>query len=180
MSLSGGKLAGGNPTEKRVENDYYATDPLAVEMLLERYSFVGKRLLEPCVGSGNIAEAVSKYYNKDKKTEKQIDGIDIVDRGYKGTIVQDFLTYEPSSLYDGVITNPPYSLAKEFVEKSMEVVKKRTSSNVSESSILESEKREDLFRKYPPKYVYVFRNRMATWKMDWLEIQKQEENGQQR
>lgn len=165
MSLSGGKLAGGNPTEKRVENDYYATDPLAVEMLLERYSFVGKRLLEPCVGSGNIAEAVSKYYNKDKKTEKQIDGIDIVDRGYKGTIVQDFLTYEPSSLYDGVITNPPYSLAKEFVEKSMEVVKKNGQvAMFLKIQFLESEKREDLFIKYPPKYVYVFRNRMATWK----------------
>ena len=28
---------------------------------------------------------------------------------------------------------------------------------------LESAKRKELFEKPPPKYVYVFRNRMATW-----------------
>ena len=28
---------------------------------------------------------------------------------------------------------------------------------------LEGQKREQLFKKYPPKYIYVFRNRMATW-----------------
>ena len=28
---------------------------------------------------------------------------------------------------------------------------------------LEGQKRKELFEKYPPKYIYVFRNRMATW-----------------
>lgn len=28
---------------------------------------------------------------------------------------------------------------------------------------LEGAKRKELFDKYPPKYIYVFRNRMATW-----------------
>ena len=28
---------------------------------------------------------------------------------------------------------------------------------------LEGTKRKELFEKYPPKYIYVFRNRMATW-----------------
>ena len=32
QTLSGGKLAGGNPENGRVENDYYATNPKAVEM----------------------------------------------------------------------------------------------------------------------------------------------------
>ena len=27
MSLAGGKIAGGNPKNGRVENDFYATDP---------------------------------------------------------------------------------------------------------------------------------------------------------
>ena len=27
MVLSGGKLAGGNPKKKRVDNDFYATNP---------------------------------------------------------------------------------------------------------------------------------------------------------
>lgn len=29
---------------------------------------------------------------------------------------------------------------------------------------LEGSKRKSFFEKYPPKYIYVFRNRMATWK----------------
>ena len=37
--LAGGKLAGGNPENGRVENDYYATNPKAVEMLLTNYTF---------------------------------------------------------------------------------------------------------------------------------------------
>ena len=32
-TLSGGKLAGGNPKNDRVENDFYATNPKAVEIL---------------------------------------------------------------------------------------------------------------------------------------------------
>ena len=38
-ALSGGKLAGGNPKNKRVKNDFYATDPKAVEMLMKKYQF---------------------------------------------------------------------------------------------------------------------------------------------
>lgn len=37
--LAGAKLAGGNPENERVENDYYATNPEAVKMLLSKYDF---------------------------------------------------------------------------------------------------------------------------------------------
>ena len=37
MSLAGGKLAGGNPKNDRVENDFYATNPKAVTMLMNAY-----------------------------------------------------------------------------------------------------------------------------------------------
>ena len=50
MSLAGSKLAGGNPKNDRVENDFYATDPLAVEKLLIAYSGIDGDILEPCVG----------------------------------------------------------------------------------------------------------------------------------
>ena len=51
MSLQGAKLAGGNPENKRVENDYYATNPEAVRMLLKSYHGFDKikTILEPCV-----------------------------------------------------------------------------------------------------------------------------------
>lgn len=50
--MAGGKLAGGNPKNGRVENDYYATNPKAVEMLLTNYTFDAATILEPYMGNG--------------------------------------------------------------------------------------------------------------------------------
>ena len=59
--LQGSKLAGGNPKNERVEHDFYATDPVAVEKLLRQYSINGTEVLEPCIGNGNIANFLSLY-----------------------------------------------------------------------------------------------------------------------
>ena len=66
--MQGAKLAGGNPENGRVDNDFYATDPAAVDKLFAALDRVGKYLvkpksfLEPCVGNGNIADRVLKIY----------------------------------------------------------------------------------------------------------------------
>lgn len=51
--LAGGKLTGGNPEHGRVENDYYATNPKAVEMLLTNYAFDATTILEPKIKKGD-------------------------------------------------------------------------------------------------------------------------------
>ena len=116
--LAGGKLAGGNPENGRVENDYYATNPKAVEMLLTNYTFDAATILEPCVGGGHIANAINNFF----ANQRVITGLDLVDRGYPNTIVQDFLTWETDRKFEGIITNPPFSLAQEFIEKGMELL----------------------------------------------------------
>ena len=159
-TLSGGKLAGGNPENGRVENDFYATNPVAVEMLLNKYSFKGTTILEPCVGEGHIAEAIKEFTDN----EVQITGLDLIDRGYPNTIVQNFLTWNTVKKFDVIITNPPFSLAQEFIEKSMTLLKDNGQMAMFlKIQFLEGVKRKDFFEKYPPKYVYVFRSRMATW-----------------
>ena len=162
MSLQGAKLAGGNPENERVENDYYATNPEAVKMLLKSYHGFDKMktILEPCVGEGHITNTINDFY----KNEKDITNLDLIDRGYSNTIVADFLTYKTDKKYEGIITNPPYSLAKEFVEKGMELLTDNGQMAMFlKIQFLEGQKRKELFEKYPPKYIYVFRNRMATW-----------------
>ena len=71
-TLSGGQLAGGNPSAgHRTENDFYATDPQAVTALfnaLSKYDpdfedFRPRTFIEPCVGNGNIAKATLDYFN---------------------------------------------------------------------------------------------------------------------
>lgn len=168
MALQGAKLAGGNPKNNRVDYDFYATDPIAVQKLLTKYSINGNEILEPCVGNGNIANTINNFYTN----KRNITGIDIVDRGYPNTIVHDYLTWETDKKFDCIITNPPYSLAKEFVEKSMPLLNDGYDEDgypngqlimFLKIQFLEGAKRKELFEKYPPKYIYVFRNRMATW-----------------
>lgn len=116
--------------------------------------------LEPFVGGGHIANTVNEFY----KNKRDITGLDLVDRGYPNTIVADFLTYKTDQKYEGIITNPPYSLAKEFVEKGMDLLTDDGQMAMFlKIQFLEGVKRKELFEKYPPKYIYVFRNRMATW-----------------
>jgi predicted RNA methylase len=118
MSLAGSTLVGGKGIRERVLNDFYATPIPATMALLERESFAGK-ILEPACGQGHIAQAVKTYNPK-----SVIEGTDIVQRddvfnlGIKGGI--DFLraVYKPGE-YDHIITNPPFSLAQEFIEKNI-------------------------------------------------------------
>ena len=157
--LAGSKLAGGNPKNKRVKNDFYATDPVAVEMLMDAYQFNEGSFLEPCVGNGNIPIVIKERYPDAKLT-----AIDLVDRGYENTIIHDFLTYETDKKFDNIITNPPYSLGKEFVEKGMELLSDNGKMAMfMKIQFLEGIKRVDMFKKYPPKYIYVFSKRMPTW-----------------
>ena len=163
MSLSGGQLSGGNTTTQRAENDFYATNPIAVSKLIKSlyrdgvcYSLA--KCLEPSVGTGNICN-VFDY------TQSNWTCLDVVDRGFPNTIVQDYLTWQTDKKYDFIITNPPYALATEFIEKSMALLESYgTCCMFLKLQFLEGIKRKDLFDKYPPKYIYVFRSRMATWK----------------
>lgn len=158
--LAGGKLAGGNPKNGRVQNDYYATNPVAVEMLLHKYVFNAGNILEPCVGAGHIAKTLKEHF----RDSAEITCIDIVDRGYPGTIVQDFLSWETDKLFDGIITNPPFSQAQDFIEKGFSLLSDGgRMAFFLKIQFLEGAKRKKFFENYPPKYIYVFRNRMAVW-----------------
>ena len=86
--ISGANIAGGNGQFERVEQDYYATPPEAVRKLLDAHWFCGKNILEPCVGAGHIADVVKHRFPEGKMT-----CIDIVNRGYPGTVQADFLAW---------------------------------------------------------------------------------------
>lgn len=167
-TLSGGQLAGGNSEYGRVDNDFYATDPKAVETLLHNEFFNFDSFLEPCVGEGHIVEAVHKFVNRFYSIpywkKCNLKTLDIINRGYPNTITQDFLTWKTQEKFNTIITNPPYSLAKEFIEKGMELLTNDGKMAMFlKIQFLEGAKRKELFDKYPPKYIYVFRNRMPTW-----------------
>lgn len=80
--------ASNHSEEERADLDYYATDPQAVEMLLEREKFFHK-VWEPACGGGHIADVLINHGYDVKCT-------DIVNRGYANQLVEetDFLKTE--------------------------------------------------------------------------------------
>lgn len=157
--LKGANLAGTNHQSERVKNDFYATDPKATEKLFKYEQFEGP-FLEPCVGAGHIAEVIKRHFPK-----AIIDCIDIQDRGYGGTVEADFLKYETDKKYSAIITNPPYSHALEFIQKSLELLEPGGKiAMFLKLQFLEGEKRRKLFDENPPSTIYVFRKRTAAWR----------------
>lgn len=137
-------------TEDRQVDDFYATEPRAVQELLDRETF-SKTILEPCVGKGHIAQVLIRGGYKCIVK-------DIIDRGYPGTEIKDFLT-EKENLND-IVTNPPYKFCKEFVEHALDISPDGTKiAMFLKLTFLESQKRRELFEKYPFKTLYVFSQR---------------------
>lgn len=76
--------------EDRQINDFYATEPKAVELLLEKECF-SKKILEPACGMGHISN-VLKHHGYD------VYSYDIINRGYGKT--EDFDEETPWGNYD--------------------------------------------------------------------------------
>ena len=159
-TLTGRTLSGASTIRERVSNDYYATSYDSTKALLDNVEFCGN-FLEPCVGGGHIVEVIKQYYPNSK-----VCCMDIVDRGYENTLVDDFLKHDfKEQKFDNVVTNPPYSLAQEFLEKSMDIISKNGKvAMFLKIRFLEGAKRKEMFKKYPPKYIYVFSKRQNPWR----------------
>lgn len=151
--------ASNHSDSERAELDYYATDPEAVEKLLGVELF-SHAIWEPACGGCHISKILSdKGFN--------VASSDIVNRGSElQTAVKDFLRYNPKPQNRrDIITNPPYKFASEFVEHALDISQEHVKvAMFLKLTFLEGGKRKQLFDKYPPKRIYVFRNRIDCWK----------------
>lgn len=146
--------ASNHTNKERQEDDYYATDPIAIDKLLT-VEKPNERIWEPACGGGHLAERL-------KEKGYRVRSTDIVDRGYCDETV-DFLSVSPNTTdltYD-ILTNPPYKYAMEFVLKALELLQPGCKCYMFlKLTFLESEKRyKELFAKQPPKVIYVFSKR---------------------
>lgn len=137
---------------ERQPHDYYATDPRAIPLLLEQESF-GKVIIEPACGEGHLSKALIE-------AGYTVHSADLIDRGYGA--VQDFFEVNvPFAPGVDIITNPPYSKAAEFAEHALDLLADgQKLALFLKIQFLESEKRRRLFKKYPPRTVYVFTHRI--------------------
>ena len=140
---------------EREKHDYYATDPVAVEELLKVETF-NNYVWECAYGGGHIGDVLENNGYKVYKT-------DIVERSRPLDKILDFIKFENKKLRKvDIVTNPPYKYAKEFVEKSLDIIEDGCKvAMLLKLTFLESKSRRELFETNPPKYVYVFSKRIT-------------------
>lgn len=160
-------LGASNHTNKQREsNDYYATDPIAIDVLTEDGGVrFDKPIWECACGAGHLSVRLRSY-------GVDVYATDIVDRGYNDAII-DFLTYNGGWNGD-ILTNPPYKYAQEFIEHALSIVPDGNRVFMFlKVQFLEGKKRKKLFEKHPPKCVYVSSSRILCAKNAEFEKMRQ-------
>ena len=144
--------ASSHALSERQSQDYYATEPKAIELLLIEESFAPV-IWECACGEGHLSKVLEKagYF---------VISTDIINRGFGS--VEDFLSNHDENCFEGdIITNPPYKYALEFVKQALRVIKPHNKvAMFLKLTFLEGQKRKKFFKNNPPKTVYVSSSRL--------------------
>jgi len=145
-------LAASNHTDaERKAFDYYATHPVAGEllMMIEKFS---QQIWEPACGEGHLSSVFTELGFDVKST-------DLVNRGFGEQM--DFLSINNTEWIGDIITNPPYSYAKEFIQKALSIIPDGNKvAMFLKITFLESQNRAQFFRDTPPIRIWVSSNRI--------------------
>lgn len=134
--------------EEREKNDYYATDPIAVKLLMQLEN-LNEFILEPSCGEGHLSKELEK--------EHRVTSSDLIDRGY-GEILDFFSIREFTG---DIVTNPPYSMSEEFVRHSLNIIPEGNKICMFlKLQFLEGQKRRKLFEEFPPIRIWISSSRI--------------------
>ena len=148
----------------RQADDYYATDPVAIDLLVEPdYIRLQNDIWEPCCGEGHLSKRLIDYgYN--------VRSSDLVDRGFGE--VCDFLLCE-KEWHGDIVTNPPYKIALEICQHALDVCTHgSTVAMFLKLQFLEGKERKQWFKMNPPKYVMVCSSRVTCAKDGRFDLYK--------
>jgi hypothetical protein len=149
-----------NLRKNKPKLDFYATHPDSIRSFLKCCPGLSeKRFWEPAAGTGNICSILKEFGHHDYFAS------DIEDYGATDHLI-DFLDCEiiPEENIDAVITNPPFNKSLDFVYKFLDLFKQHPGTLgifYVKLLFLETKKRYELFKKYPPKTVYIHSSRQG-------------------
>ena len=107
-------LGASNHTDKLREiNDFYATDPIAIDKLVNAIH-LPLSIWECACGTGCLSERL-KYFGHN------VFSTDIVDRGY-GEMMDFLKAYNLPEKCTCILTNPPYKYALDFIKHSLDLL----------------------------------------------------------
>jgi len=157
--------ATGHGTYKREQGDFYATDPKALLALHYAYKLPkSKHIWECACGNGGLSETL-KTYGYD------VISTDLYNRGYGETGIDFLQTKE--LLAPCILTNPPYSLATDFVLHALNLGAEELYMFVK-LQFLEGKRRyREIYSKTPPAEILQFVERMRVAKNGDYETYKE-------
>lgn len=118
-------------------------------------------VLEPCCGDGKMVEPLREF-------GYEVDGTDLrpeVTGGRGGLDYLDDTNYFPGDHYDAVITNPPFSIAAEFIQRSLQIAP--VVAMLLKAQYWNTKNRKKLFRETKP-----FLELNLTWRPAFLEEER--------
>lgn len=153
-----------NRGSKRIEADFYATPFSAIIPLLENYTIADELdlILEPSAGNGAIIDALRAFGYKNhihaieiRKEEKEN-----LMRNATTVSIENFLDADPIITFDVIIGNPPFSLAQEFIDKSLSLLNPGGKLIfLLRTNFLESKKRFEWWQDKLPTKLFVLSSR---------------------
>lgn len=142
--------------------DFYPTPVEATEALLQYLFFLGsRRIREPCCGMGHISKVLEAHGH-------EVTSSDLMHTGYGEGGIDYLQTREINPRFydfDAVITNPPFSLAEQFIRRAL-----RDAPLVAmflPNNYWHAESRRVLFESRPPMAVLAL-----TWRPAFLEKER--------
>lgn len=147
MSVELNKIVGANSQNGRHKNDFYPTPPDVTVALLDFLQIPkGGKIWEPACGQNHMVKVM-----RDR-------GYDVIGTDIQGGV--DFLTADLPEGVDWIITNPPFNVSQEFIERCIEHHK--PFALLLKSQYWHAAKRANLFMRYPPSYILPL-----TWRPDF-------------
>ena len=156
-------LGASNHTDHERQNeDFYATDPKALELFYPKFP-LHRKVWECACGSGELS----------KWLESRRHGVlssDLVDRGY-GTYGIDFLKVEKDDkvlkqwangeTFD-ILTNPPYKYASDFILHALDLIPDdgRVIMFLKTAFLEGKQRKKVIYDINPPRYVYQYSGRI--------------------
>lgn len=149
-----------NRSRVRIPMDNYPTPSWCVRRLLEAVDLPVGAWLEPAAGDGAIIRAVNRHFAA-MPMEPEWTGVEVRSDAplADGVFCADFLTHDfGSRRFDVAISNPPYSIAQEFIERCLGLAD--VTVMLLRLNYLGSETRSDFMREHTPD-IYALPNRPA-------------------
>jgi hypothetical protein len=94
------------------EDAYFTCPEAAICLLHLERPYLPRTLLEPCAGDGAISLVL-------QRAGYDVAAFDIKDHGLPGCQLSNYFKLTPPPGIEGVVTNPPFNRARQFLEKAL-------------------------------------------------------------